>query len=489
MLRRIRIAIDPRLKERFAPEICWVWRYLLTAIGLPWEEVDIDSSEYEIGYFLNKESVNKCLLFIQADYNYWSKKESFRFSRLGKSGEWRYPIFESEIEPSEFLYTDNNRLFFKRDIIFYAFWVLTGQQEKFYSRDKHGHIISRGRDQFLGEFNRLALASNIGCNLEKEFIKLDFKPEFERWPAGKKFAACVGHDVDYPEIIKWLEPLRLISRFGARGIKSAVSLIVKGKDYWNFQFWVDMEKLLNTKSAFYFTARQGSLCEYIRGTPDPFYNVQAKRFRELFKYLREEGLEIGLHASYNAFRSPGKFAYEKAFLEEASGEKICGNRHHYWHMDPRSPEDTLLMHEQVGLLYDASLIHERYIGWRRGSSWPFFPFHQQQRREIRALQLTTSWMDDQLFGHKSDNPGENHQILCALSDLARNQGGCIFIDVHDYVYDKDLYPGWLDVYRKFWEYINQVQDSWKATPKQAAEHWVNRYNLILGSSLGLRGGY
>jgi hypothetical protein len=179
---------------------------------------------------------------------------------------------------------------------------------------------------------------------------------------------------------------------------------------------------------------------------------------------------------------------EKRRLEEACGEPVVGNRHHYWHLNPRDLEDTLLIHEQIGLQYDSSLIHERYLGWRRGLSQPFFPFHQAERRELKTLQISTAWMDDQLFGHKVHNPGDGWTSLRTLADQAAAVGGCLLIDIHDYVFDDTCFPGWTGLYRRLWEYLLERGDFWFATPAEIAEHWSTRYNALVQASLGLKEG-
>jgi hypothetical protein len=246
-----------------------------------------------------------------------------------------------------------------------------------------------------------------------------------------------------------------------------------------------MEEDLRTRSAFYFVPRQGSLLEYAAGVPDSFYNIRSPKFKTLFKYLADEGYEIGLHASYGACESLERFAAEKQALEESCGQRVFGNRHHYWHLNPSDPESTLMLHEQIGLKYDTSLAHERYVGWRRGLSWPFFPFHQKEQRELRTLQIPTAWMDDQLFGHRVDNPGDRAAVLRALADTVARQGGCLHIDVHDYVFDDVLFPGWARAYRELWQYVTARSDFWIDTPNRISDYWRQRHRSIVAASRGL----
>jgi hypothetical protein len=300
--------------------------------------------------------------------------------------------------------------------------------------------------------------------------------------------AAIGHDVDYPEVKRLLEPLRIVAHHGRAGLGPALDVLAGRRTHWHFANWVRAEQELQTRSAFYFVARQGSLLEYATGTPDPFYDVTSERFRRLFDYLAQEGFEIGLHASYAAYKSRERMAAEKQKLEQASGQKIVGGRHHYWHLDPQNVEATLLMHEQIGLNYDTSLIHNNYLGWRRGMSGPFFPFHQAQRRELETLQIPTAWMDDQLFGLNAYNPGNRMETLHAIVDRTAEQGGCLLIDVHDYVFDDVLFPDWAGTYLRLWKELLDRGDFWFATPAEIAEHWTKRYNRLVQNSIGLNQG-
>ncbi|MGH2359601.1 MAG: polysaccharide deacetylase family protein [bacterium] len=484
-MRRVKIAIDPLIKARYGPEVCWTWRLLLSAMGLAWEEVPASAAKSDIAYMAALGRTSRCRLFVRANLEAWEQRAAYRLGSVAHHDGWGHPVYEGEVRASQQFVPVDGRLICERDLIFDVFWLATGQEERQWPKDKHGHFDLRGTAFQREEALRLALGSSIGSALQQVLTNLGFTDAVPRWPDGKHAAACVSHDVDYPEVVRWLEPLRIVSRQGLRGLRAAVSVLNGHRTHWHFPSWSQMERSLKTRSAFYFVARQGSLLEYACGTPDPFYNVQSHRFRNLFKYLADEGFEIGLHASYRAFESRERFAAEKAVLEEASGQRICGNRHHYWHLKPEDLESTLLIHEQIGLVYDTSLAHERYAGWRRGLSWPYFPFHGQERRELRTLQIPTVWMDDHLFGYQAQNPGDRGAVLRTLAETAAAQAGCLLIDVHDFVFDDHLFPGWAKSYMSFLEYLVARRDFWIDTPSRIASHWIDRCSLLRQSSLGL----
>ena len=246
-----------------------------------------------------------------------------------------------------------------------------------------------------------------------------------------------------------------------------------------------LEDAFGARSAFYFVARQGSLVEYARGTPDPFYDVTTPRFRALFQELIAGGWEVGMHASYRAFESVDRFAAEKARLEAACGAPVLGNRHHYWHMNPADVEETLQMHSDVGLLYDTSLTYDRHLGWRRGTSIPFFPFAQRAGCEIDVVQLPVAWMDAQLMQRDDLAQPQRETLVRELIDRTVMQGGLFVANVHDYVFDDELYPGWLATLQAGLEHVVGRGDLWIATPAEIARHWVDRYRMLCKVSSGL----
>jgi hypothetical protein len=487
MMARVRIAIDPALTADYGAEICWAWRLLLIGIGILWEEVPFDAGACEISYGVERSRAPTCRLFVPADPKRWGRRTDLRLDAVGHQDGANYPIYDDEHVGSKLFQIQDGCVTCERDVILDVFCLATGQEERAWPHNKHGHHDLSSTTFHRERALRLALVSSLGHWLERTFQKLGFPTPTPRWPYGKRAAACLTHDVDYPEIIRWAEPIRILLRQGWHGLSAIKSVISCVGTHWHFSSWVRLEQQFNARSAFYFVARKGSLPEFALGTPDPFYDIQSARFAPVFRNLTTEGFEIGLHTSYRTFENRYAMAAERLHLQLASGQEICGNRHHYLHMKPGDPENTLLMHERVGFRYDSSLYHDRYVGWRRGLSWPFFPFHQALRRELKTLQITTTWMDNQLFGHHSENPGDPTEILQGLADTALEQGGCICLNIHDYVYDDVLFPGWRKAYTDLLGYLSAHSDIWIVPPREIAEHWITRGGAVRAASDGLDG--
>ncbi len=490
-MKHLRISISPGLRALAGPAIDWVWRQLLTAVGYGWQEVSI-TDPCDIAYTTETDLAGEARIMILASPQYWQTPSAQRLAGLVVNDPCSPLRYNGESLALTLCKEEDGRFRLERDIIFDLFWFLTGQEERCWPQDVHGFYTLPKfwqMERVLEQAPASAIIEKFGALLKQA----GFDEPLPRWPQGRRAAAAITHDVDYPEVIRWLEPLRIVQRQGLSGVSAAWQVLTGRRDHWAFPRWMELETNYGIRSAFYFVARQGSLLEYARGTPDPFYDVTAPRFRELFRTLIDGGWEVGMHASYLAYAAQERFAAEKQRLEEAAGTAVMGNRHHYWHMNPANPDETLQMHADIGLLYDTSLTHDRYLGWRRGSTVPFYPFTTHSvathsSREIGAVQLPVAWMDAQLSQRADLSQPQREERVIALVDHVAAQRGLFVANVHDYVFDEALFPGWLATLRAALERITARGDFWMATPVEIAAHWRQRYQQLLSSSRGLEEG-
>jgi hypothetical protein len=480
----LRIALDPEITQVYGHEVHWVWRTILSTQGWAWIETSL-AEPCDLAYTPDPGRAPLTRLCVQADLGAWERRAALRLRKLINGNGPNHPTYVGWETPPPALTTDSAQRVCRRDLALDVYWLMTGQEERYRPQDRHGFRDYSGSAwQEQGVFGK-APASTLIAWLKCVLLQLGCPEPAPIWPNGKRAAAAAGHDVDYPQVLRWLEPLRVLARQHRRGLKPAWEVALGKRHHWHFRSWMDLERSVGAHSAFYFMTVQGSLLQYALGTPDAFYNVGAAPFRALLRELANEGFEVGLHASYRAHTSPQRLAAEKRRLEDLLGQPVPGIRHHYWHTNPADVEETLLFHEQAGFQYDSSLVHNHYLGWRRGCASPFYPFHQRFRREVGTLQVPLGWMDDQLFRLAAHNPGDRRERLQALIDRAADVEGCFVMDVHDYVFDEALYPDWQGLYRWAWETIDRRGDFWKATPIEIAAHWRERYSSLLAASHGL----
>lgn len=383
----------------------------------------------------------------------------------------RFPNSHIASAPRESAWT------FSGDIVFGAFWLLTAPYEMHAPRSRRDDLDLAGafvvRQGLLGR----PLVSEWATRLRDLLASPQRRPVPSPWGEDGRVGFVFTHDVDYPEIIPWIEAPRLVAS-GRPGAWRLAADVVRGRShYWTFTEWVDFERELGARGTYFFMARRGSLAQYAMGTPDDFYDVESDRFRGLFAALRDAGCEVGLHASYHAHRSAATLRAEAERIARASGAEVRGNRHHYWHLDPDGPYETLRKHEYAGFQYDCSLGLEYYPGFRRGVAHPFAPWHQGERRAINVLQLPTAWMDDHFDRRLARNGVTDADATAArLVEAARSTRGLVVVDYHSRGMNADIYPRygpWLQ------QFVRQrLGAACFATAAEAAAAWLDRRTIL-----------
>lgn len=333
-------------------------------------------------------------------------------------------------------------LIFANDIVRSCYWLLTGAMDASYPRDSRDNL--QIQNSFLVRHGILQrpLVSEYAQFFREFFTTIGKVPQPLPWmEGGKSSVFAFTHDVDYPQMIKGIECLRLLRDRGARAFPSIRGVLSGTNHFWQFSNWIELARKYGSRPTFYFSPVQGSLMQYAAGVPEVFYDVGSPAFRDLFKFLRDEGCEIGLHTSYRSSESSGAIAAERRRLQEVSGAQVEGNRHHYWRLNASAPEETLARHEAAGFAYDSSLGFELYPGWRRGVCHPFHAFHPTERRELRLLQIPPAWMDDhfhrRLAINKIASPDEHARSLLAA---AAKTHGVVVVDYHARGMNADFFP-------------------------------------------------
>lgn len=488
----ITVAIEPTLTGTLRADICAMLRLLLTTAGFCWQEVQppqgalAGTSEDKVDLAVVPAHAHPpdARVVLHIEPHRWQQPANFTIDGMREDNGWRVPHYSGEADSTPVAAADG-QLVIRRDVLFDIFWQCTGQEERHAARDKHGTIYwDRQR-----ETNAALRQTPVASTLIQEVAQLlsavtGIEPE-PKWPGGKCGALMLSHDVDYPEAIRWLEPARILRRLGRRGLRPSAELLSGKRTHWHFHSWIELERRYGMASAFYFVARQGSLIEYISGTPDTFYDIESRRFRALFRQIDDQGCEIGIHPSYHAYRSRDQLAAEKRKLERAAGLPVVGGRHHYWHLNPADPDETLALHQSIGMQYDTSLAHDRYTGWRRGLCTPYQPYDAKRHKQLDIAEIPPGWMDDQLFSRRHVNPGDRATMLATLVDTVVRHEGCLMVDIHEYVYDDALFPEWRATYEALLKHVASRSDMWCALPRDVAQHWRERTLRLQQHSHGL----
>lgn len=378
---------------------------------------------------------------------------------------------------------DSDVLRFPSDIAFATYWLLTGAAEPSYPRSRFDDLDLDGSPLVKHALLAQPLVSLYAMRIRQFLDPTDESALPWEWESADARAAfALTHDVDYPELIRPIEVARVLAQRKTAGLSLAARVASGKSHFWIFHEWMALAERLGTRSCFYFMARQGSLLQYARGTPDDFYDVRTPRFQRLFAELRDAGCEIGLHASYHAHRSVEQLRHEVQRIADAAQVECVGNRHHYWHLDPDNPNETLRRQGLAGLRYDSSLGLEYYPGFRRAICHPFRIFHPETRRLLPTVQLPPAWMDDhfdrRLVKNRIANPDA---AAAAILNAARATRGIVVVDYHSRGLNEEFYPRYGPWLARFLE--THIDSSVAGrTPTQLMEGFIAREQMLSAAS-------
>jgi hypothetical protein len=191
----------------------------------------------------------------------------------------------------------------------------------------------------------------------------------------------------------------------------------RGKDpYDTFELIMDLSERRGLRSAFYFIA----------GTTDPArdgtYALDDHRVGLLLRRIDERGHEIGLHPSYESFRSPAIVREEHDTLLRTCARlgveqpAAFGGRQHFLRWE--NPI-TWRAWEQAGLSYDSSLGFAEHTGFRCGVCFDYRVFDLVARQPLALRERPLVVMEKALFYDRARSDREGLATVALLRDRCR----------------------------------------------------------------------
>jgi hypothetical protein len=382
------------------------------------------------------------------------------------------------------------------DIVYSAYAAVTGARERAAPKDSKGVPTGSGAEPLVERPVVAMYCRHLSAMLERR--RGGALERVPLWPHGRTYAIVLSHDVDVPftrapwafytrRLVKDLRTPRL--RAAVRGLMqmgkvAAVTRVGRRKsaaDDPNFQFdaWIEFERSLPTSSCFYVAVTTSA---DTLGSP---YDVNYEyRDPEVVAQLRravDAGWEVGLHASINARRLPGRISEERAMLEGVLGSPVRGVRHHHWALDPELPERTLWEHAHAGLRYDSSFGLNDAAAFRRGMIWPFQPFDTERGEELPILEIPPTMMDGSIF-YRRVGAAEGRRLIGLHIGRARELGGAAVLDWHVEQMNPARLHGAGPALVSVLSGLVGDSDVYWAAPHQLADWWLERRKLIQSSA-------
>ena len=280
-----------------------------------------------------------------------------------------------------------------------------------------------------------------------------------------EFAVCLTHDIDRPyksiQIPYYALKNRDPSHFRA--------LLPSARPYWQFEEIMSLEDDLGVRSSFYFLNEQNLFRDK---SPREWFSMENWKLYtgrydltdtaivEVIQQLDDGGWEVGLHGSYDSYRSPERLRYERERLESVIGHEILGGRQHYLNLD--IPE-TWEYQRNVGLAYDASLGSSSKYGFHHG-----YDVRRPLGDDFIVFPLTI--MECALF-HSCSGIIDAKRECRNLLEEARSQDAVMTILWHLRYFNTDEFPGYREVYKYL---IQEAQDmgGWIGSCKEYYQRFI-----------------
>lgn len=280
-------------------------------------------------------------------------------------------------------------------------------------RDQHGRFSAFSSVAWRDGFLHRPIIDEYGLAFAQALTHL-----IPAWrPAGKRLRVKLGHDVDdvglpfqlrstFAHTLRRGRPLGTLRDLAAAGLGRQTAYQVLLQAIVQFSLDRGLDSAVYWKSS----------------APSPFdsgYDLKDIRNRALHAVFQSQGVEMGVHPSYQTFNSPAKLRAEISAVREWLAQFDLGGRQDYLRWNP----ETWVLWESLGMAYDASVGYADHVGFRAGTSYPYKPWLFSRDREANLLEIPLHAMDTTLLGYMKLDP---EQALSRLSDLVarcRSVGG------------------------------------------------------------------
>lgn len=318
------------------------------------------------------------------------------------------------------------------------------------------------------------------------------------WPAGKRFAVCLTHDVD---VLAARSTPRQVVRHATAGLRRGAGAhdllrfarppiraarAVRGglarspSTRGTIELSSALEAAHDASASYFFTVPASGGGSRYDCTYAPWDSCTFRGARttvsELIRAIADDGFDVGLHGSYYSAVRPGVLAAERATFERATGISPTTTRQHFLHWDiARTPQ----LQNAAGFTADSTLGFNRTVGFRASTALPFRQFDVAADESLALLEVPLVVEDSALLGPIAERGGLDHarERVRELVDATRDVGGAITFLFHP---DKLLQPDWLALYEWSLRYFSE-SGAWLTSLANLEQWWTARERKLLDS--------
>lgn len=307
-------------------------------------------------------------------------------------------------------------------------------------------------------------------SIREEYSSLALRKN--KWPNSCGFAVSLTHDVDLfstqKTLVQCLRKLKSCftwkdGRIRERFIMSSASflynifkiILQNKKEITELEECLELEKKYNFQASYFFTVYpKWNKIKYdcVFDINDPCkWRGQDVQVKDMIKGILEDGFDIGLHGSFYSALDLSVLREEKERIEGSTNHTISTTRQHYLHWNINK---TPQIHEKLGLEADSTLGFNRNVGFRSGTSMPYFMYDLASNKCLNLIQVPLILQDVAIFSDSALglNMDISKKITLQFIEEVEKVGGVLTVLFHpdrmsDATY-KEFYEWFLGVISK-----------------------------------------
>ena len=154
-----------------------------------------------------------------------------------------------------------------------------------------------------------------------------------------------------------------------------------------------------------------------------------------------------MHPSYETNSSPELFEQEQNILLAIIGKEISASRQHYIKLALPQTYRKLI---ELGIQQDYSMGYGTHLGFRAGTSRPFYWYDLQEEQQTTLQVFPFSFMDTTTRYELNLSVDEAFEKLNKLKGRLQKVGGLLITVFHNFSLGTDKeWEGWAEAYADF----------------------------------------
>lgn len=342
-------------------------------------------------------------------------------------------LFETSIRPDIQVSVKNDRVVMDDipDDLALIFRFLSRYEEYLpHERDEHDRYKAANSELVKNELHRKPVADQLNRGIWEK-LGLDYGL------VEKGFECVPSFDIDVAWAYKNRKFMRSVGSALTKGNlvdRVKVSIGKKQDPYDTYNYIMEISARVKRIICF---ALLGNYSKYNKNI-----HWRNDAYGSLIRGLNAAG-GMGLHPSYEAHLNSDILGEEIKRLEEIVGHEIVKSRQHFLRL--RIPDSYELLIQQ-GIQRDFTMGYADEVGFRAGTSFPFYFFNLRTNQATNLLVFPFAYMDGVLKDRMKLTPQESMVLVESLAMAVKSVGGVLmFIWHNSSINDLDEWAGWKQV--------------------------------------------